>query len=325
MLTPEALELRRTGVTSGDISAIVGVSKHRSQWDVYNDKLGLVPTDSPPDEVVEMGNHMEAPLRDLYVTKMAKAGEVITVTIPGTYAREDDPLIVGSPDGIVYRDGVAVRGLEIKTAGMPTCFDFGEPGTDQVPTLYLVQCQWYMALTGLTRWDLIVWLGHRNQTQIYTITRHDGLISSLVATAHEWWDRHIVAKVPPPVDGTGACADGLVALFRDATKEIKAPSPEGDALIEYLRDAREKAKAAEEEKARAENLVKAFIGEAGGFVSSAGDTVTWSRFPVTRVGWKGVAETLGKSNPVLFAELVESESTGSASSRLNVPRSWGRE
>jgi hypothetical protein len=272
-----------------------------------------------------MGNHMEGPLRDLYVAKMAKAGELVTVTIPGTYAREDDPLIVGSPDGIVYKGGVAVRGLEIKTAGMPTCFQFGEPGTDQVPYTYLVQCQWYMALTGLPRWDLIVWLGHRNQTQIYTITRHDGLIASLVATAHEWWEKHIIGRVPPPVDSTGACADGLASLFRDATKEIKAPTPEGDALLEYLKDTREKAKAAEAEQKKAENLVKAFIGEAGGLVSSTGDKVSWSRFPVTRVGWKGVAEVLGKADPVLFAELVKSESTESASSRLNVPRSWGKE
>jgi hypothetical protein len=127
------------------------------------------------------------------------------------------------------------------------------------------------------------------------------------------------------VDGTGACADGLASLFRDATKEIKAPTSEGDALIEYLKDAKAKAKAAEEEKCRAENFVRAYIGEAGGMVSSTGDKVSWSRFPVTRVGWKAVAEGLGKSDPVLFAELVKSESTESASSRLNVPRSWGKE
>jgi hypothetical protein len=117
----------------------------------------------------------------------------------------------------------------------------------------------------------------------------------------------------------------LASLFRDATKEIKAPTPEGDALLEYLKDTREKAKAAEAEQKKAENLVKAFIGEAGGLVSSTGDKVSWSRFPVTRVGWKGVAEVLGKADPVLFAELVKSESTESASSRLNVPRSWGKE
>lgn len=325
MLTPEALALRRTGMTSSDVAAIMGLSKWRTPWDVYNDKLGLVPPDPPPEEVVEMGNEMEDPLRRIYIRRMAKAGELVTVTVPGTYAREDDPLIVGSPDGIVCRNGVAVRGAEIKTAGMPTCFEFGEPGTDQVPTLYLVQCQWYMALTGLARWDLIVWLGHRNQCAIYTITRHDGLIASLVATAHEWWERHIVGRVPPPVDGTGACADGLASLFRDATKEIKAPSPEGDELLSLLRSARAARKAAEVAETEAENAVKAFIGEAGGVMSSSGDKVTWSRFSVTRVGWKGVAEVLGKSDPVLFAQLVGSESTESASSRLNVPRGWGKE
>jgi uncharacterized protein YPO0396 len=127
------------------------------------------------------------------------------------------------------------------------------------------------------------------------------------------------------VDGTGACADGLASLFRDATKEIKAPSAEGDALIEYLKDTRNRAKAAEEEKDRVENLVKAYLGDAYGLVSADGEKVSWSRYNVVDVAWKAVAEKLGASAPTRYAELIELHSKPSARSRLNVPRSWGKE
>jgi predicted phage-related endonuclease len=54
-------------------------------------------------------------------------------------------------DGVVVTDAL----LECKTASAFARNDWGTPGTDEVPPLYLVQCAWYLAITGCERCVLL--------------------------------------------------------------------------------------------------------------------------------------------------------------------------
>ena len=101
---------------------------------------------------------------------------------------------VASHKGAILTD----RGLECKTASAfaSTSGDWGEEGTDQVPAAYLVQCATYMALTGCQRWDLAVLIGNQ-ELRVYHLRRDAELEAEIIARATEWWNKYVVADVPP--------------------------------------------------------------------------------------------------------------------------------
>lgn len=101
---------------------------------------------------------------------MVPPKEVEDDLLPGhTVVHPEYPFLVGSPDGLVrlnkrysvenhpqgLRVGAIKWGFEAKTAHF-----FSKKKWDglpnKVPEQYYIQCQYYMALTGLERWDLAV-------------------------------------------------------------------------------------------------------------------------------------------------------------------------
>jgi predicted phage-related endonuclease len=86
--------------------------------------------------------------------------------------------------------------LECKSASVFNRDEWGEPGSDQVPPSYLVQCVWYMAVTQCKRADLAVLLGNQD-FRIYQIHRDMELENLVLDHAREFWFDHVLSKVPP--------------------------------------------------------------------------------------------------------------------------------
>jgi predicted phage-related endonuclease len=149
----------------------------------------------------------------------------------------DTPLI--GEDGCIS----ASRILECKTANPFAQSDWGDPGSDQVPLSYLVQCVWYMMLTNIDRTDLAVLFGNAD-FRIYEITRDLELEQMVLERAVSFWENHVLRDRPP----AATSESDYKTLFGKSTvsKSVEAPA-ETCELIKKLKSLNEQIDSYEQE------------------------------------------------------------------------------
>ena len=193
---------RMTGLGGSDIGAILGLSPYRTQMDIWMEKTGQVATQESSLQM-RFGSMAEQFVADEY--------EAVT----GLKTQRFNPMlrhasapIIGHVDRLVIPDGAKVashkqeirtdRLLECKTANVfaLSSGEWGDSGTDFVPTTYLLQCVTYMALTGCEVADLACLFGNQ-EFRIYSIARDLELEADIIEQASTWWQRHIIEGAMP--------------------------------------------------------------------------------------------------------------------------------
>ncbi len=271
----EWLQARRQGISSTDIACISGLNPYRTIYDVFLEKLDLV-EETPDNPRMRRGRRMEPVLAEDY-----EEATGFHVYSPGLLRNPDKPLAIATPDRLVIDTanpldgGEPNHGLEIKTAGIRQAKRWGEPGTDDVPDEYLVQCQWCMAVTGLKRWDLIVSIAGE-EPQIYELTRNDALIQQLYERAEKFWNQHVVPKIPPQVDESEAAAKMLSQFYTRADEDIIDSTPALDSLAAQLVRQKQFLQVAQDNVRYLENRIKATLGDHEGVVGEWGKA-TWKK------------------------------------------------
>lgn len=278
-LTEEQKRLRREGIGSSEIAAVVDMSPWLTRLDLF--RLKTEPGfEMPQNELLEIGHAMEPGLLSLYA---ARSGLRV---MPGDTVRDhNNPLVIATPDAFV--PGKEGRVVEIKWAPWSDRSQWGEPGTDAVPYNYLLQTQWEMAATGYAVADLAVLLG--SEFRIYTIRRDADLIGMLVKAAEKFWREHVETKTPPPLTGDESTARYLATKYPTHSEEMRPATPEALALLEEIRAASAVTSAGSERLKLAKNRLREMIGEAAGIEGVA----TWKRCrDSAKTDWEGVARTL---------------------------------
>jgi len=199
----------------------------------------------------------------------------IEVTIPNP---EELPMVhqkytwyLGSPDGLA-KDG----GVDFKTTSRRQ--DYGEPGTDAVPDWVACQAHWYMGLTGAKWWDIaVLFFAPRRLFEIYRLNRNEDIISRLTQAGREFWENHVVPRIPPPIDSSQASRTLLNLTYPFPKKAELLPAPElAEKIFARLLAARKAIASAEEEKVLAENQLKQIIGDASG-LEGRDWKITWKK------------------------------------------------
>jgi putative phage-type endonuclease len=191
----------RTSYLGGpDLAAIVGASRYRGPFAVYLAKVQGVET--PDSRAMEWGRRLEQAVAQKYVDETGHAHEQ-----GQTIFHPEFPFIGGTPDFLCASDLNLL--LEVKTAAeeqLRQVDDNGEPlwgpdGTDEIPLDYLVQVTVYMGLTGRRRADLaVLFLGARREFRTYHLEFDRNLYDLVIAKGVEFWQAHVVPRVPPPQD-----------------------------------------------------------------------------------------------------------------------------
>jgi putative phage-type endonuclease len=207
------LEQRRTGIGGSDIAAIAGVSPWRTAVDVYFEKRAEAP---PAEESPAM--YWGTQLEDLVAREYAKRTQRRVQRVNAILRNRYQPWQMASLDRAVINPDIAGRViwrqgrlttdriLECKTANGFAANLWGEPGSDQLPDAYLLQCQWYMGVTGVEHADLAVLIGGQD-FRVYHIARDQDTIDLLVALAAEFWSDCQAGR--PPIPTTAADAARL--------------------------------------------------------------------------------------------------------------------
>src|SRR5690606_17643309 len=96
---------------------------------------------------------------------------------------------------------------------------------------YIVQVQHYMAVTGAKAWWLAVLIGGQRFVH-KRIERDDELIQQLIEIERDFWENHVLANVPPELDGSPASTELVKRMYPQATlPTIDLPSQASE-LIE---------------------------------------------------------------------------------------------
>lgn len=199
---------RSLGIGGSDIAAIAGLSKFRSAFDVWAEKVGHPSATQSSGLHLRFGAHLEPFVASEYerVTgwQTHTYERVIrSVVHPHLYGHIDR-FVTGLGQACTDESGslVASTILECKTANAFSRSSWGEEWTDQVPAAYLVQCVWYMALTLCESAHLAVLIGN-NDFRIYCISRDKELEQLLIDIALKFWDEHVLTGHPPEISTRG--------------------------------------------------------------------------------------------------------------------------
>lgn len=204
---------RRRGIGGSDIAAIMGLSPYNTRLDVWREKRGL----AEPFEgnaATDWGKILEPVIADKYA---ATTGRIIVEW--GSQIQHEDPdlyfMLANIDRAVVNLDMTPVvswkpghglttdRILEVKTAGFHSAHMWGEPGTDQIPDQYLLQCQWYLEVTGTYICDVAVLIGGQD-FRIYTVERNEDLIREMIAAAIDFW-ACVEAGIEPEPQSLAEC------------------------------------------------------------------------------------------------------------------------
>lgn len=261
------VDLRRKAIGGTDVSAILGMNPWRSAHDVWLEKLGLAETKLANPEAAEWGKILEDPISQKYARE---TGYRIYFPKPRFIRHPDRSWMGGSPDRLVVGQK---RGVDVKTARLADAFKWGDPGTDEVPDAYLIQCHWYLALLDYDIWDIAALLGGQD-FRIYEIQRDREFEDMLVRRAEQFWNQYIVARVPPPIDYSVGAERMLQALYPRHGEELLVADAEDERLVSALRVARHNIVAAKQHGDELENRLKERIGEHAGLMGQ-GWRATW--------------------------------------------------
>lgn len=175
---------RRKGIGGSDVAAIMGISRWKTAYQVWLDKLGKsAPT--ADNAAMMWGRNLEPIIRQHYCDITGRAVHVQEQA----YVSNEYKFAIAHLDGMT-EDG---RILEIKTAR--TGERFGEAGTDEVPFEYLLQVQHYMLVTGADVADVAVLIGGQD-FRIYEVRADKDLHKMIIRHEQSFWN-HVTSQTPP--------------------------------------------------------------------------------------------------------------------------------
>lgn len=298
----EWLNERKTYLGGTDVAAIVGENQFKSPLQVWYDKKGL--SDDFDNPKMRMGREREPFVVDRYVEKTGEAvvetGTVVHPTI-GFFAANPDRLLVNRPGILECKTGInRHRGT----------FGWGEPGTDQVPRTYLIQCVWYLGICNRDFCDLAFEDRETCETNIYRVFRDMEYENLLFEVAQTWWEKFIVGDTEPPADERDLEAIKN-ALPRD-NGEIISATEQVEAMVYETSKLKAKASPLYKQASDLEAQIKQFMGEASTLTLLGDEKVTWkNNASKPETDWETVAKTLGAT-----PELIESCTTVKPGARV---------
>lgn len=228
-LTKEQLALRRTGITAGDVRALVGCDPYgRGPHDVWLDKLGLsdpskdseakrLGLETEPIILHHLAEHLEEQTPRLFhVNPGNPSGPARLARLAHhTIVHPKYPQRIATPDAF-FADGQGIANDvvalgEAKLVGFWNRGDWGASGTDDYPDWAAVQCTWQGHVARLPR----VYLGALIGTEVrrYVLDVEPELVEGLAESAAKFWRDYVVTRKPPAVDGSKAAATTLRKIY----------------------------------------------------------------------------------------------------------------
>lgn len=267
MVHLEWLQLRKSGIGGSDAAAVAGASKYASPIMVYMDKLGIYLPDKKDNvmEAATWGNLHEPTIREEFKRRInaerAEQGKepLRVIHRQAIYAHDEYDYIRTNLDGIIYDPDLGKGIFEAKTAHYMLRHDW--EGED-VPNAYYIQVQHNMLVMDAGYAWLAVLIGG-NMYKHYFIERDQEFIDSLITIETQFWNDHILQRIPPAMSGLPAEKDMMTEQYPQSEGREGYITTLPIACIELAEKAdamKQVVAEAEQEKTMYENEIKAIMG-----------------------------------------------------------------
>lgn len=249
------LALRTTGLGGSDIAAMLGVSPWKSTYELWLEKTGTLTEDKAQEderlaEILHFGNVLEQVVADEFELRTGKK-----VSKRGMVRSVEHPCLLADVDRVVEGENAI---LECKTT---SSFKKDEWEDDCVPAGYYLQVQTYMAVGGYDKCYVACLIGG-NQFVIREVPRNEEDIKQIIAKAEEFWNKYVVTKTAPPVDGSAGCTEALKKMYpgKVNTPTVKF-TREQEKILQEIINLKKTKKEVDDSIAVRENTIKSILGD----------------------------------------------------------------
>ena len=215
----EWLASRRLGIGGSDVAALFGVHPWLSPYTLYLDKLGLLP-EREDRAILNVGHELEPLTRRMYTEDTGR----IVDAAQERFRHPKHEFMLATIDGTLAPcDGHTGPGVfEGKTTNPYSANDW----IDGPPLYYLLQLTHYMVVTGRTWGSIAVLvLGEKDPLKWADVDLDAEFAEMMVEAERLFWTKHVLAQVPPDVDG-----------HPSTTAAIKAMHPQDSGMVVELDD-----------------------------------------------------------------------------------------
>ena len=299
MSCQEWLELRKSGIGGSDAASILGFNKWKSAFQLYIEKTSDF-VEEIDNEFIYWGNVLE----DVVATEFARrTGK--KVRRRNQMLRHDDyPFMTANLDRVVVGERAI---LECKTTSQ---YNKEAWEGDNVPAAYICQVQHYLAVTGYDKAYIAVLIGGNNFVW-KEIERDDEFIELMIEHEKNFWENHVIANVPPAIDGSPSASEFLSKMFPEDDGSAMMLDSQMATIIEAIESLKAEEATLATQRKEYENQLKLTLGDA-----AEGHTpeykVTYKSYVSTRID----ATRIKKERP----DLHEEYSKQTTARRLTIKR-----
>jgi putative phage-type endonuclease len=178
---------RREGIGGSDIAILAGTSPYETPLGLYQLKLGLKPPPELDPFLIESGERAEIEARDYFKTRPQDPIEFIPICV----ISDENPIIRASLDGFNNDKNIV---LEVKFMGNQKFKRFKK--TKELNRYHLAQINWQLLVTKAEKAIYYVesFSGDFDHIEVFPDSQ---LQNNLKKLALDFWENHILKKVPP--------------------------------------------------------------------------------------------------------------------------------
>lgn len=297
MLTDKQREERKTGIGGSDAAAVCGLSRFKTPFQLYLDKIDDDPNHNNDDEGNER-MHFGNVLEDIIAKEYShRSGNEVYIA-DQMFRHKDYPWMIANVDRLIF-DKKAI--LECKTAGAYSIKSWGESYTDDFPVEYLLQCAHYAIVLDVEFVDLAVLIGG-NHFRIYTYKRNDALEIKLIEKEKQFWHNHVLSQIPPePI-----FSEEAAKVWSHSINEVITANQEIKEKINELALLKNDISKLMNKKDEAELFIKSILREKEGLADEYGKLLlTWKNQQAKRFDVKSFQRT----HPNLYEEFLRVSSS----------------
>ena len=260
------LEARRGGIGGSDAPAVLGVDPYKSALEVYCDKIGIAEPQEDND-AMRWGRKLEPLVAEAYEEQTGRELKDFGFNI----WQGNELFLIASQDRQIVKPRIGH--LEIKTSNYLKEGDLAE----KIPVHWQVQYQHTLAATGLDWGGFAILLNARKLFWI-DVERDGSFIAVMLETEAKFWKR-VRDHDPPPPDSSESATRVLKKLYPKDTGATVVLPPEAAEWDRARGEADQEIERWKEQKAAAENNLKAAIGDATFGILGAGTSYSWKWQP----------------------------------------------
>jgi putative phage-type endonuclease len=261
------LEYRRKGIGGSDVGAIVGLDKYKSAFSVYLEKIGALSFDGEESESAYWGKTLE----EAIAAEFSKRAGLEVRKRHELLQHDTYDFMIATLDREVICPERGIGILECKTASE---YLKDEWVGENIPDGYYLQVQHYLAVTDYSFAYIAALIGG-NKFIYKEVLRDEEVIHYLYQLESDFWNNHVLPKIPPPIDGSDSSTQSLNELYMQSTNEAVELSAECMGWIEELEQIKEQIKELALRKQEFENNIKHFLGEKEIGTYEGAEIVTW--------------------------------------------------